>query len=143
LRELEQGEGPDDRVRVAGAGRKRLRDVDPELVPALLALVEPDRRGDPESPLRWTVKSTRVLAAELSRHGSLVVEGRFLLKKRWSMTNAVLAEATGLNKSRIGATLWDATPVLTALGHTASTGALTVTTVQQLAAIAGHDLASS
>lgn len=59
------------------------------------------------------------------------------------MTNAVLAEATGLSKSRIGATLWDATPVLTAIGHTASTGALTVTTAQQLAAIAGHDLASS
>ncbi|WTV89955.1 hypothetical protein OG783_05040 [Streptomyces jietaisiensis] len=59
------------------------------------------------------------------------------------MTNAVLAEATGLNESRIGATLWDTTPILTALGHTASTGALTVTTVQQRAAIAGHDLASS
>lgn len=76
----------------------------------------------------------------LSAADQLVV---FLLKKRWSMTNAVLAEATGLSKSRIGATLWDATPVLTALGHTASTGALTVTTAQQLAAIAGHDLASS
>lgn len=72
LRELEQGEGRDGRVRVAGAGRKRLRDVDPELVPALLALVEPDQRGDPESPLRWTVKSTRVLAAELSRRGHRV-----------------------------------------------------------------------
>ncbi|MFD7137915.1 ISAzo13 family transposase, partial [Streptomyces sp. NPDC059894] len=72
LRELEQDEGPDGRVRVAGAGRKRLRDVDPELVPALLALVEPDQRGDPESPLRWTVKSTRVLAAELSRQGHRV-----------------------------------------------------------------------
>ncbi|MBN0049132.1 hypothetical protein JS756_34670 [Streptomyces actuosus] len=76
----------------------------------------------------------------LSAADQLVV---FLLKKRWSMTNAVLAEATGLSKSRIGATLWDAAPVLTALGHTASTGALTVTTAQQLAAIAGHDLASS
>lgn len=68
-RELEQSEGPDGRVRVAGAGRKRLRDVDPELV---LELVEPDQRGDPESPLRWTVKSTRVLAAELSRQGHRV-----------------------------------------------------------------------
>jgi hypothetical protein len=76
----------------------------------------------------------------LSAADQLVV---FLLKKRWSMTNTVLAEATGLSKSRIGATLWDATPALTALGHTASTGALTVTTAQQLAAIAGHDLASS
>ncbi|WP_442538182.1 ISAzo13 family transposase, partial [Streptomyces pimonensis] len=76
----------------------------------------------------------------LSAADQLVV---FLLKKRWSMTNTVLAEATGLNKNRIGATLRDATPALTALGHIASTGALTVTTAQQLAAIAGHDLASS
>ncbi|MFD7015266.1 ISAzo13 family transposase [Streptomyces sp. NPDC059928] len=72
LRELERGEEPDGRVRAAGAGRKQLRDVDPELVPALLALVEPDQRGDPESPLRWTVKSTRVLTAELSRRGHRV-----------------------------------------------------------------------
>ncbi|MET8957734.1 ISAzo13 family transposase, partial [Streptomyces sp. NPDC004533] len=69
LRELELGEEPDGRVRAAGAGRRRLRDVDPDLVPALLALVEPGQRGGPESPLRWTVKSTRVLAAELSRQG--------------------------------------------------------------------------
>lgn len=34
-----------------GAGRRRLRDVDPDLAPALLALVEPGQRGDPESPL--------------------------------------------------------------------------------------------
>jgi hypothetical protein len=56
-------------VRAAGAGRKRLRDRDPGLVPALLALVEPDQRGDPQSPLRWTTKSTRNLAAELTRQG--------------------------------------------------------------------------
>jgi hypothetical protein len=43
-----------------------------ELVPALLALVEPDQRGDPESPLLWTVKSTRNLAAELTRRGHRV-----------------------------------------------------------------------
>jgi hypothetical protein len=36
------------------------------LIPDLLALVEPDERGDPQSPLRWTVKSTRALAAELT-----------------------------------------------------------------------------
>src|SRR6266508_2514315 len=56
-------------VGAAGAGRKRLRDRDPGLVPALLALVEPDQRGDPQSPLRWTTKSTRNLAAELTRQG--------------------------------------------------------------------------
>lgn len=65
----------------------------------------------------------------LSAADQLVV---LLLKKRWSMTNAVLAEATGLSKSRIGATLWDATPALTALRHTASTGTLTVTTAHNL-----------
>src|SRR4029450_6014550 len=51
------------------AGRKRVRDRDPGLVPALLALVEPDQRGDPQSPLRWTTTSTRNLAAELTRQG--------------------------------------------------------------------------
>jgi hypothetical protein len=43
--------------------------VDAKLLPALLALVEPTERGDPMSPLRWTAKSTRTLAAELTAHG--------------------------------------------------------------------------
>ncbi len=67
--ELDQGEEPLGRVRRAGGGRKRLADLDPGLRPALLALVEPDERGDPMSPLRWTTKSLRVLAAELTRQG--------------------------------------------------------------------------
>jgi hypothetical protein len=46
--------------------------VDPGLRPALLALVEPQERGDPMSPLRWTVKSTRNLADELTRQGHKV-----------------------------------------------------------------------
>ena len=46
--------------------------MDPGLGPALLALVEPDERGDPMSPLRWTTKSTRNLAAELTRQGHRV-----------------------------------------------------------------------
>lgn len=62
----------------------------------------------------------------------------FLLKKRWSMTQAPLAEATGLSKGRVGATLRDAIPVFAALGHTVPTGGLTVTSADQLAAIAGH-----
>lgn len=52
-----------------GGGRKKAADLDPGLRPALLALVEPDERGDPMSPLRWTVKSTRNLTAELTRQG--------------------------------------------------------------------------
>src|SRR3954467_10930324 len=67
--ELEAGEAPLGRVRGRGGGRKKAADVDPGLRPALLALVEPDMRGDPMSPLRWTTKSTRHLAAELTRRG--------------------------------------------------------------------------
>jgi Rhodopirellula transposase DDE domain len=68
-RELVVGGQAPGRVRAPGAGRKRLRDRDPGLVSALLALVEPDQRGDSQSPLRWTTKSTRNLAAELTRQG--------------------------------------------------------------------------
>ncbi len=67
--ELESGAEPLGRARRAGGGRKRVADLDPELVPALLALVRPQERGDPMSPLRWTIKSTRTLAAELTRQG--------------------------------------------------------------------------
>jgi transposase len=67
--ELEAGEPPLGRVRRRGGGRKRLVEVDPELRSALLSLVEPDERGDPMSPLRWTTKSTRKLAAELASCG--------------------------------------------------------------------------
>src|SRR4249919_1350617 len=70
--ELESGAEPLGRARREGGGRKRAADTDPGLVPALLALVEPDERGDPESPLRWTVKSTRTLAAELTAQGHKV-----------------------------------------------------------------------
>src|SRR6266702_2330576 len=67
--ELEWGEAPLGRARREGGGRKRAADLDPGLVPALLALVAPDVRRDPCSPLRWTAKSTRKLAAELTRQG--------------------------------------------------------------------------
>jgi transposase len=70
--ELKSGETPLGRVRRPGAGRKRAADADPGLCPALLALVEPDMRGDPMSPLRWTTKSTRNLAAELTAQGHRV-----------------------------------------------------------------------
>ena len=60
---------PKPRVRHAGAGRPRLVDVDSGLRPALEELVEPATRGDPMSPLRWTCKSVRSLAAELTRQG--------------------------------------------------------------------------
>ncbi|MER5619372.1 ISAzo13 family transposase [Streptomyces sp. NPDC002215] len=70
--ELESGAEPLGRVRRPGGGRKKAADIDPRLRPALLALVEPDSRGDPMSPLRWTTKSTRKLAEELTRLGHKV-----------------------------------------------------------------------
>jgi transposase len=69
VRELDAGGEPWGRVRAPGAGRKRLAETDPGLVPALLASIEPAERGDPVSPLRWTTKSTRALAAELTAQG--------------------------------------------------------------------------
>jgi hypothetical protein len=70
--ELDSGEEPLGRARRPGGGRKRVAEVDPGLRPALLALVEPGTRGDPMSPLRWTTKSTRRLAGELTRQGHRV-----------------------------------------------------------------------
>lgn len=55
------------RVRRPGGGRRPLVETDPELLAALEALIEPMTRGDPESPLRWTCKSVRRLADELTR----------------------------------------------------------------------------
>jgi transposase len=57
------------RIRRPGAGRKRTVDQDPTLLTDLEKLIEPTTRGDPESPLRWTCKSVRRLAAELTRQG--------------------------------------------------------------------------
>ena len=70
--ELEAGEAPLGRARRRGGGRKRLTETDAGLTPALLSLVEPESRGDPESPLRWTTRSTRTLADELTRQGHRV-----------------------------------------------------------------------
>lgn len=73
IRELEcQAEQPPDpagqtRIRRPGGGRKKITQTDPELLAALESLVDPLTRGDPESPLRWTCKSTRRLAEELAR----------------------------------------------------------------------------
>lgn len=60
------------RIRRRGAGRKRLTEKDRTLLSDLEALVDPHTRGDPESPLRWTAKSTRQLAAALAEKGHQV-----------------------------------------------------------------------
>jgi len=54
-------------VRRAGGGRRPLTTTDPALLSALVALIEPTTRGDPESPLRWTCQSTAQLADALTR----------------------------------------------------------------------------
>jgi len=72
--ELRGGLDPDGvvNVRKAGAGRPSIEEKNPDLVPTLESLVDPVTRGDPESPLRWTSKSTRKLASELAARGMKV-----------------------------------------------------------------------
>ena len=66
IRELDEEPLTVDRIRRPGGGRRSLVELDPDLPSWLEILVEPLSRGDPESPLRWTCKSTRALAGELS-----------------------------------------------------------------------------
>jgi len=76
------------RLRASGAGRKRCTDSDTELAAALERLVDPVTRGDPESPLRWTCKSTTQLADELTRQGHPVspsTVGRLLKRAGYSL----------------------------------------------------------
>jgi hypothetical protein len=88
--ELAAGAGPwpAGRVRAPGGGRRRAEAHDPAVLSALLGLVEPDERGDPESPLRWTTKSLRHLADELTRQGhpvSAPTVGRLLRAAGFSL----------------------------------------------------------
>ena len=88
LRELEEAPLPAGWVRRPGGGRKRIEVTDPELLESLDALVEPSSRGDPESPLRWTSKSTRALAGELTASGhpvSHVTVGELLRAMDYSL----------------------------------------------------------
>ena len=76
------------RVRREGGGRKALTEKDQRLVADLEALVEPGSRGDPESPLRWSLKSTRVLSRQLQRMGHAVshtVVSRLLREANYSL----------------------------------------------------------
>ena len=77
LTELQAGlKIPPGRIRKPGGGRKPLTVMDPQLARAMERLVEPATRGDPESPLRWTSKSTRHLARELTAQGHPVSHTR-------------------------------------------------------------------
>lgn len=84
IRELDASDAlPIGRQRRTGAGRKRVDVVDRGVKATLEHLVEPDSRGDPQSPLRWTCKSTRRLARELTAQGHTVgpTTVRHLLKE--------------------------------------------------------------
>ena len=79
MRELIQRREPvnlaiTSRLRQPGAGRKRITETDPLLLHALEALLDPVTRGHPESPLRWTCKSTAKLAAEFTRQNHPVTD---------------------------------------------------------------------
>lgn len=65
--EISNGTIMPGRIRRSGAGRKRITVSNPEILASLDRLIEPDTRGDPESPLRWTCKSTRTLARQLTK----------------------------------------------------------------------------
>jgi hypothetical protein len=67
IQEIADGDSMPGRIRRSGAGRKSIIERDPKLLVSLDRLIEPDTRGDPESPLRWICKSTRNLAAQLTR----------------------------------------------------------------------------
>jgi Rhodopirellula transposase DDE domain len=83
-------------IRRSGGGRKPLTLKDPTLVADLLALVDPSTRGDPQSPLRWSCKSLRVLSEELKAQGhsvSHVVVGELLKAEGFSLqANAKVIE---------------------------------------------------
>ena len=88
IEELISGKVPSASIRLAGGGRKKQELKDPGLAEALDRLIEPTSRGDPESALRWTCKSTRALSAELSRSGfrvSHVVVARMLHERGYSL----------------------------------------------------------
>ena len=68
IKEIEAGTAlAPGRVRQPGGGRRKITEHDPRLTGAVERMIDPETRGDPESPLRWTCKSTRTLAEQLSR----------------------------------------------------------------------------
>ena len=72
VNEIRSGVVPDGRVRAPGAGRPSVEEVQPGIEQALEALVGPESRGDPQSPLRWTTKSAANLVKGLFTAGFIV-----------------------------------------------------------------------
>lgn len=89
IRELDDPDAlPANQQRRSGGGRKAREVEQPDLIEALERLVESGTRGDPMSPLRWTCKSTRALAGELTRQGfraSCNTVGRLLRARGYSL----------------------------------------------------------
>jgi len=86
--EVDAGIDPSARVRRPGGGRKKAIDKEPDLLLELDDLVSPETRGDPMSPLRWTLKSTRELAEALGAKGFAVsasLVGQLLHKMGYSL----------------------------------------------------------
>jgi len=98
LKELSEPPLEGERVRRAGGGRKKLSDTNPALKDALKALVDPETRGDPMSPLKWVSKSTRQIADTLTKQGFRVthtVVARMLHELGFSL------QANRSNRSRV------------------------------------------
>jgi hypothetical protein len=104
LRDLAtEGSLEPDRVRRPGGGRRPLTVRDPRLLPALLSLVEPNERGDPMSPLRWTCKSLRRLVDEMAALGhkvSRTVIGQLLRMEKFSLQGNSKIEEGGTHEDR-------------------------------------------
>ena len=104
LRDLAAKDVPDpQRVRRRGGGRRPLTVTDPGLLPALLSLDEPDERGDPMSPLRWTCKSLRHLAGEMATMGhkvSRTMIGQLLRAEKFSLQGNSKTEEGGDHEDR-------------------------------------------
>jgi hypothetical protein len=104
LRELREGILlPEGRIRKSGAGRKRITTTDPKLSSFIERMIEPETRGDPESPLRWICKSTRTLAAELTRQHhpiSYVKVGQLLREQGFSLQSNRKVEEGGDHPDR-------------------------------------------
>ena len=99
--ELDQPADPRGRIR-QHQGPKRRRDTDPGLLQALDRLIDPDTRGDPDSPLRWTCKSTRELAQALTAAGHPVSDdtvGRLLREQGYRLQRTA---SSATSTSRLG-----------------------------------------
>ena len=99
------------RIRRPGGGRKRTVDQDPTLVTDLETLIEPTTRGDPQSPLRWTCKSVRRLAAELTRQGHRTSH-RMVAALLQQLGYSLQANRKTIEAARVQATLRQGQPAI-------------------------------